>query len=306
MSYETLKWMQQYVSVLEGTYQHVLKQLRERMMRNRVSTFIFFLLISSFTSLSIAASKSDNLDVLLDLSGMKAQVNELPKLVKSGLQENAGGDDAIPPKQMDAIVKSIDKTVSPTVVLADIRQSLDQALTNDEVEALLTWYRSDLGKRITSAEAQASTAEAYQQMMSTAEQLMANKPRVETAQRLDDLMGATEAAMVMQKQSSSAIFSAMMSVMMPGQPVNMDAYQSQIAAMEPQMRQGVEQYVTVSLVYAHQSISDADLAKYETFLKKPATQKFNKAGMEGLGNGFEKVVTDWATDFASILKNDAQ
>ena len=272
-------------------------------MKNQTPKFVLIAFISLFCSLSIASTKEDNLDKLLLLSGMTKQVGEFPGLVKAGVMQGVQQGASIPENEVSLILHSADKTILPSVILAEIRHSLEKSLSNEDIEKLLEWYESDIGKRITAAEEKASTPEAYQQMMNSAQQLLADTKRVEVAARLDELLGATDMAMEIQEFSGVAVYSAIMTAIAPDQELNLDAYKSQMAAMQPQMRANIQQLVAVSFVYSYQEIDDDSLAAYEAFLNRSITKQFNDSTIKGLNRGFKKVVADWAGDIAAILKN---
>lgn len=273
-------------------------------MKNQTSRLLFAVLISLFCSLSLASPKDSNLERLFLLSGITKQVGEFPGLVKAGFMQGVQQGASIPENEISLILDSADKTILPSVILDEIQLSLEKSLSNEDVETLLEWYESDIGKRITAAEEKASTPEAYQHMINSAQQLLANTKRVEVATRLDELLGATDITMEMQEFSGIAVYSAIMTAMAPDQELNIDAYKSQMAAMEHQMRANIQQLVIVSFVYSYQHIDDDSLAEYEDFLNRPITKKFNDSVIKGLNRGFEKVVASWANDLASILKNN--
>ncbi|WP_157954003.1 DUF2059 domain-containing protein [Microbulbifer sp. A4B17] len=271
----------------------------------QAAKFVFAVFISTFCSLCLAADKVAGLDKLLLLSGFTKQIEELPGVVKSGFEEGAQKGAPIPEDELKRILESVDKTILPSVIMNEARSSLSESLTEKDIEALLVWYESDLGKKITAAEEKASTGEAYQELMVNAQQLMLDTKRIEVATRIDQLVGATDMAMEMQATTGIAVYSAIMTMMAPGQDINLDAYKAQMEAMKPQMRQSIEQLVAVSFVYTYQGIDDASLAKYEEFLSKPETKKFNSSAIKGLNKGFAEVVGRWSGDLASILKGEA-
>ncbi|WP_444917268.1 DUF2059 domain-containing protein [Microbulbifer sp. JMSA003] len=266
---------------------------------------IFALFISTFCSLCLAADKVANLDKLMLVSGFTKQVEGFPELVKSGFTEGVQQGAPIPQDKLQKILESADNTILPSIIMDEVRSSLSTSLTDKDVEVLLAWYESDIGKKITKAEEEGSSEEAFQNLMANAQQLMADTKRVEMATRIDQLVGATDMAMEMQISTGIAVYSAVMAVMAPGQEINLDAYKAQMEAMKPQMRQNVEQFVTLSFVQTYQGFDDASLAKYEEFLSQPEAKKFNSSSMAGLNKALTQVIGRWSGDMASILKNEA-
>lgn len=209
-----------------------------------------------FCSLSFASVSDNPIDKLLDLSGLTKQVREFPGLVKAGMEQARQQGTSIPEDLFSKMLKSADKSILPSEILDEIRSSLNKTISKDEAKKLLKWFESDLGKNITVAEKKASTPEAYQQMIGNAQALLTDSKRVEFAKRLDKLLGATDMTMNIQNYSGLAVFSAIMTAVTPDQPLNIEAYKSQMLAMEPQMRANIEQIVIISFIYSYKTIDD--------------------------------------------------
>jgi len=259
--------------------------------------------LTLFCSLSFASASDKSIDKLLDLSGLTKQVKEFPGLVKTGMEQARQQGAAIPEDLFSKMTKSVDKSILPSEILDGIRSSLKKTICEDEAKKLLKWFESDLGRKITVAEEDASTPKAYQQMMGNAQALLTDSKRVEIAKRLDKLLGATDMAMNIQKYSGLAVYSAIMTAVAPGQPLNIEAYKSQMLAMEPQMRTNIEQLVIISFIYSYKTIDDKSLNKYEVFLNNSTTVKFYNAVMESMNKGFETATSKWAIEIGSIFKD---
>lgn len=275
-------------------------------MKTQMPKFLFVFLMSIFCSLCVASPEENSLDRLLLLSGITKQVGQFPSVLKAGIMYGAQQANHVSDDDITMILDSVDGAILPSVVLDEIRESLEKSLNVEDVATLLAWYESDVARRITAAEESASTPEAYHEMMNTTQQLLANTERVQVANRLDKLVGATDMNVKMQEFMGVAVYSAIMIAMAPDQALSLDAYKLQMAAIAPQMRAGMEQLVTLSLVYSYQHIDDDSLARYEAFLNLPRTRNFNDSAVSGLNRGFEKIVASWAIDIAAILKSSVR
>jgi hypothetical protein len=247
---------------------------------------LFFL-----SPLSYAEISDGSLNKILDLSGLAMQVDQFPGLIKAGMEHAKQQGTPIPDAEYDLMVISVDKAILPSEIIGIIKSSLKQSITEEEAKELLAWYESDLGKEITNAEENASTPEAYQQMMQAAPSLLENSERVEFSKRLDALMGATDMNMDIQKHSSIAVYSTIMTAIQPDTPINIEAFKAQMDAASAQTRAAIQQMVTVSFVYSYKNIEINKLNKYEAFLNKHATVKFNKVVIESINKGLESSVS---------------
>lgn len=273
-------------------------------MKIRNVHLFFTVFLGLFSSICLADQRESNIDKLMALSGINKQIASFPDQVKAGFLQgaNQGG---IGEERVSKILESADNTIVPDVILGEIRSSLAASLSDEETATLLKWYESDIGRRVTAAEEAASTPEAYEEMLGNAQMLMENDKRVQMAMRIDELVGATKMGMEMQESSSAAIYSAMMAAMAPGQPVDFEAYKKEMEKIEPQMREQMQSLVMLSFLHTYQPVSDDDMAKYEAFLSRPTTKKFNDSALSGLARGFDKVVKDWAGELAVIMKSEA-
>ncbi len=258
------------------------------------------------SSLSYADVSDESINKLLDLSGLTMQVDQFPDLIKAGMEQAKQQGTPIPDAEYRSMVNSADVSILPSEIIEEIRVSLKNSINEKEAQKLLTWYESDLGKEITHAEESASTPEAYQQMMQSAQSLLNNSERVEFANRLDMLIGATDMTLGIQEHTGIAVYSAIMTVMQPGTPINIEPFKAQMDAVSVQTRAAIKQIVTISFVYSYKNIETYKLKKYETFLNDTITMKFNKTIMASMNKGLESSVSNWAGSLAKIFKNKKQ
>jgi len=243
-----------------------------------------------------AATPSDKtVAELMELSGISKQIAEFPGAMKQGFAQ-AGQQGQIPPELAAQLQQQIDISLNEGRMLAGISQSVQQKMSAAEVSQLLSWYRSDKGRIITAEEAKASEPEAQQEMMNQTRQLMQDTVRVKQAQRINQAAGVTDITVEMQKQVSVAIFATLSRAMQPEQEPNLAGFKSQLNQIEPQLRQQLDQVVTLALVYTYRNLKPETVQAYEAFLIKPATKKFNRTVMISISESIEKVVLQWAAN----------
>ena len=261
-------------------------------------------LFSVIVSQAQAGSKSDVYE-LMAITGLNDQISAYPEAIKMGFQQGLAEQQQLSPELSQQLLDSIDATILPEVILAEIEGVLAKKLAKSDISQLMEWYKSNPGLQITEAEKGASTTEGYMDMMSKAQQLMGNSERVAMAKRLDTLLGASDTNIAVQKSTSKAIFSAMMRINAPDEAISTDFFDAQLAMMEPQMRQSIEELVVLNFLYSYADIDDASMKKYETFLNTPAARKFYTATTVGLKAGLEKVVANWAEELAIIMQKQS-
>lgn len=266
----------------------------------RLMLSVIFLCISSF---SYAEVTDESLNRILDRSGLVQQVGQFPEIIKMGLVQARQQGASLPDAEFNSIVESVDRTILPSEILAEIRASLKESIDEVEAKQLLAWYESDLGKEITGLEERASTPEAYQEMMQSGESLLQDLERLEFAMKFDMNLGLTNMTMDLQDYSGMAVYAAIMTVMQPDTPLDIEPFKAKMKAERQQRREAVKQMVLLSLVYIYKDLDIGRLTKYETFLNDPVTKKFSKTIVDGMDRALKASVAKWADEIAVIFKS---
>jgi hypothetical protein len=276
------------------------------MIKYQYKILLVVIILSFVSSLSYADVSDVSINKLLTLSGLTMQITQFPDLIKEGLWQAHQQRGEIPDYEFSLLLDSIDKSVIPSEIIEEVKVSIKRKIDEKEAKKLLVWYESSLAKTITAAENSASTPEAYGQMMQSAQSLLANQERVGFANRFDALVGATDMAMNFQEHTSIAVYTAIMTVMNPGEPLHLKAFKSQMNLSRVQTREAINQMITISFLYAYKNISTENLKKYETFLNDDTTKKFNKSVIDGMYKGLDASVSKCADEIAKTFKNSKQ
>mgnify|MGYP000211334146 FL=1 len=252
---------------------------------------------------SYGSASIKSLDKLLVLSGLTDQIEQFPKLMKEGMQGAKGESSSLSDSAYTLILASIDQTILPSAIIVIVREALSIELSSTGAEQLLKWYESDLGRQITQAEADSSTADADNKILALESQLLANTERLGFAQRFDQLLGATDMNVELQKHSSVAIFSAMMTAAHPEQIVDISPFVDQIEALSEASRPVIKNDIMLAFIYAYQDIETKKLEKYESFLNEESSKKFNRIVVKSMSTAIELSISKWATSLASIFQH---
>lgn len=267
---------------------------------------VVFIALCSVSSWSLAASLEKSIERIMEVSGLTTQASYLPDLIRVGMEQARQEGAPIPDEEFRIMLESASETILPSEILQSVQLSLQESISKEETESLLAWFESDLGKEITAVEESASTAEAYQQMMMQAQSLLQNSERVAFAKRLDALVGATDMGVDLQEFSGMAVYTAVMMVMWPNEPLDLTPFKAEMDATRAQTHAAMEQMTIVSLVYSYQALDDKKLSKYEAFLSTPTAKKFNKVVMGSIKTALEASISKWAKRLAVMLKENRQ
>ncbi len=263
------------------------------------SSVLAMLVMSGFAMASGVTNNS--LSQLMNLSGINKQVANIPAGITAGMQQSRKQGSPLTDEQFSKIEKIMTKAFQPSDISNTISSKVKSELTEAEAQELLSWYKSDLGKKVTKAEEKGSDPAAVQEMINQANTLMADKERVKYAKRIDQLVKATDLTVEFQKSTATAIFTSLSKAINPGQPVDMKAFEARLTEAEPKMRQQVEQMITLSYVYNYKELSASEMNKYIDFLQRPSTKKFNDTTISGMKKALQDSANTMGASLASIF-----
>lgn len=241
------------------------------------------------TTSALAADAPQNLDALVLKSGLQKQIDQLPEVVKASFDDRAGQDARITPEEAGRIRLIITEAFNPAVLLESIKAHINSNMSADDIDAVLKWLDSDIGQKITKAEEDASSAEAYSQLMEFAMRLEANPPeqaRAELIGRLDQAARMTEFSTGMKIDMILAMAEAMASTAAKGDFNKADMV-AQVESSRGQIQQASAQEVLVSALFTYRPISDDEIQKYIDFYNSDAGKKYADVVTRGLLNALE-------------------
>lgn len=266
------------------------------------------LLIAMFAASTAWSAEigSDSLDRLMTLSGIKKQVAELPGMVRMGAEQARQKGARISNADFEKMLKAMESAFQPSEIVETISVEVRKSISESDAKKLLAWYESDLGRMITKAEENASTPGAYQEMMATAKSLLADEKRVDLAKKLDDLINATDMMVQLQEYTGIAVFTAISKALNPDQPVQIEAFKSQMLENEQLIRANIEQAVIISWVYSYKDLDIASIKKYLEFNESPNARHFNDSVKLGMKNALNMSIDKMATSLGASFKKPAE
>lgn len=260
-----------------------------------------------FSSFVAAGLPNKTVEKLLSHSGVTQQLEQLPDMVQGGLMQAKQQGSPIAEEDFHAFVDVSRKHFSSGSLNQKLRQVLKKSLKKKEAKKILAWYDSDLGKRITAEELNASSMEAYQAMMQSPQKWLGDEARSAFTTRLDKILGVTDMSLAVQNSVGMSVFSAFSLAAEPEKPVNLDQIRAHFDSQSVQMRMAAEQMTLISGSYAYRNIPLEDLSQYEVFLNTEHAMKFNKLLVSNIQEWLVQLSDDWATELVDVLvKNKNQ
>ncbi len=267
-----------------------------------VSVYVIFVFLLFTCSVTLAEDNTKNVKRLLDLSGITKQIGEFPSLIKTGMEESRKQGAQIPDSLFQSMLMSVDDSTDTSIMVKGVAKELEGNLSNEEIHHLLSWYESELGKKITILEEKSSTSTAYQEMMQISNSLLADSDRVNFANNLDKLVGATDFSMKLQENTQIAVLSSVFKALNPYKPFDFEALESQMSKHRAEIRARIKKIVIVSFLYTYRSLNKEEIDKYTGFLESAAAKNFNNSALQGIGKEMNKALNQLSKSMAIILK----
>lgn len=254
----------------------------------RILTITMLALLGAWTLQAVAGTSRAQAEQLMDVSGMSAQIDEIPLIIGMTLQQQQA-QLQMPDWQLQTLSDALESGFDPVPMKADVRGHLEANLDGGDAKAAMAWLESPLGQRATELEARADSPAVRQAIMqrlqagegsgvSDARQALID--RFDAATRASDM--AVEMVMGVQRGLLTAILRA------AGAPAEqLDMALGQIKASRPQIEAAVAAQNQVSFAVVYADLSDAEMEKYVEFAESDAGRAYHRAMFEGFARAME-------------------
>lgn len=247
-----------------------------------LSLFIMFSAYEHAIPHAFATSlQTAEVDNLLLYSGILEQYGDIQDDVRAGLLDNRESFPMLSDEDFKYLVSRVLTVFDPEEVLEGIRKEVLDSLSTMDITLLMQWYQSDLGKKITALEVEASTRESHRKMTALKELQLKKKERVAFAEKFDDLLNLSDFSMEYYRVQQNALINALIEIMGEPEQVNIQNYKDYASGQEPEVRKQAEEMVTVSVVFTYRRLTDSELEEYYNFNSKQYTLKLSQAVFTG-------------------------
>lgn len=270
-------------------------------MKNIVKFFLMVALVLPALPVMSAVPAEHDVEKLMRASGTWQQIEQVPALIISGFEQARTQGAPMSDADLAIMVKAAEQAYLAEHFLNKIRRALRDSMTAEEVREMLTWYESDLGKRVSQAEMNATTVDAMTEMMANAEALLENKDLVALSARLDALLNWTQMVVTIQEFQSEAVYTAVFSAIAPGRPINIEEYRARLASERGSLEEQTRQLLALSSAYTYRDIDLDSMAEYERALATPSARKFNQVMVQAIVDGYKETTRHFAAEVGREL-----
>jgi hypothetical protein len=186
-------------------------------------------------------------------------------------------------------------------VYKKLRTDLDPIAAKKSLE----WLRTDLGRKITKLEENASTAQALREMEAYAKQIKTSPPppqRLALIHQVDFATHATETNIDILEATAFSIAAAMDATLPQGQRQGQDRLRILMDRQRPKWREASQDATLVSLLYTYQTLTDAELERYVEFLETDIGREYNNAASTALKDALYLAIEETSRALADVMK----
>ncbi len=235
--------------------------------------FLLFLAVSCATT-QLTEEQANDIYQLVGSSGHLNSIRGFPGSIKMTIrQSNAQSEKPIPDTLLQTMFDAVDKAVDSNRMVSNVSQAIGQKLSAEDVATLLSWYRSETGKRIRRLEEAALPDSAYREQMRMARELLSDTQRAAKMAIIDEMVGETGFLIKLRTHLQVAAVAAWYGVDNPEAPVPLESITSRIGIRIAGERKAIRQSVVINYLYAYRELGDAELDAYIAFCRSPATKK---------------------------------
>ena len=246
------------------------------------------ILLLGVPTLAVAVSDEQAVVELMELSGLTDQIPRLPNEYMTLVDQLLVGLErqrhAISKDLRHQIRQSFAEALTPEHFESEIRSRLRESLSHDTTLAAMSWLRSDLGKKITTAEVTASSAEKSVQFATFFLQLQLERPapeRVQLVRRIEEITQGSEMATEAWEAIVAAVARALEGEYRTKNLQNNKNLEEYLASMRGSMKGMFEQGRIFQGLFTYRALTDEELKAHAEFLETPAgrdvTQIINRA-----------------------------
>jgi hypothetical protein len=235
------------------------------------------IVLMSSPALAVSGSDEQTVEELMELSGLTEQIPRLPDeymtlvdQLLAGLERQRRPASRTLRRQ---IRQSFVDALTPELLEAEIRSRLLKGLSPETTSAAMNWLRSDGGKKITTAEVNASSAESRLQFATFFLQLQLERPapeRLQLVRRIEEITQGSEMATEAWEAIVAAVARALESEYRAINPQSKKNLEESLASMRTSVKGMFEQGRLFQGLFTYRTLTDEELKAYAEFLESPA------------------------------------
>jgi hypothetical protein len=278
----------------------------------KAKTILWTIVLLIASVIAHAQNQNKLIQTLYIKSGIDKQVRQLPQLIRVNVLQAFEQDDRtkeIPRHTKLAISGSVQQAFSPERFKQTIIKEVRASMTVKDLDTVLKWLDSPLGKKLTRLEEAASTPETLSKVKEFAARLQQSPPtetRLNILRRLDAAVKATESNVEIVMNTQLAVAFAVVKSLPQEQQGSLEAIAAELKKNRPQVEAAMKSQTLIFSLYTYQNLTNAELERYIRFAISPAGEKYHRATLSGFKKAFLDGSIKWGNSIADILSHSAR
>lgn len=267
----------------------------------RLITLVKPLLVAGLISSGMAHASTDARDVLA-ASPIDDIVGQYPAMMSQGIRDGLKQSGQVPPMVADTIGYVVSSSYRAEDIERKLVDSLDESLTNKQLEEVHAWYQTPVAQKISRAEIAASAPAAWSEVRSRAGELneaYKGTIREKLFDRFDRASRATETTVDTTIAVQLGLATAMAAL--SSDSVHYEHITKRLENQRPMLRGMVGQQVYDSYLYTYRDISLQEMNLYLEFLESDAGGKFTRVVTDSIQESITAPIENIGTQLTRFM-----
>ncbi|MDQ2694082.1 MAG: DUF2059 domain-containing protein [Pseudomonadota bacterium] len=246
------------------------------MSRAIIGTLLYVLLTASVPAQDDAQHLARE---IMDRSGLDSQIEQIPLHIQAGLEQSQAQEQPLPPQEFERLSRIMAGAYDPKAIKATVLEHLER-LSAEDLQAVLDWLNTPLGRKIVALEEATSAPEARDALPGVWQRFLTGEipaERVDRIQRLIKAVNAIDLTVDLLENMQLAMASALSAYSQPGATLPLDELKKQIEGNRLVIRNMVAQEILVSSLHTYEALDNAGLDQYLDFAVSPPGKSYHDA-----------------------------
>jgi len=231
---------------------------------NKIFTPLVFMVVI-FGLIHPVQGQEATIKEILELSGLKTQIEHIPAMIQSGLMEQEKKNKTLKPGEFKNLKRIMEESYYTEDLYRTVYDYFKDHYEQKRFLAMLELVRSPLSKKMTQMEEGVSTPEGFKAIQKFSEEISSHPPsknRLALVRELDYVRKTTELSVELQTSTVMVMVRAFNAATPPSQRVQENQLQIAFQNMKSQFRRTFENISAVTFLYIYRSVSDQELKQY--------------------------------------------
>ena len=209
-----------------------------------------------------AHGADEEVEAILELFGVRAQIDQMPEIILAALAQH---QTRMEPEIYGALRTAFEQSFTAEALYDEVAATFTRQAEQKRFVAALAWLNTPLSKKMTALEVAAGTAEAVQEIQkfgANMDQRSPSKPRWAIIERMDEVLGATDAGLELQIAILRALLEGVNPMLPQDRRTTPEQLDALAASVRTQLRAALQQQIRVALLYTYRDVPQPELTEY--------------------------------------------